>query len=152
LLSLLIRVTTSPSTILGGAVILIILLMYATRRIQTRFFRFELNRVGIHFILLILIVLIAIKSLMLSWFIVALLLTASAYYLSNPLVKIMRLIIFGIILAFFLWGATAVNGNLYDFIIQWIPRFNFAQLPSILLTALMGGGICSLFMVRRERY
>ena len=152
LLSFLIHITTSPSTILGGAALLIFTLMLATRRIQTRFFRFELNRVGIHFILLILLALIAVKSLLLSWFVAAILLTASAFYLSSPFAKIVRLIFLGVIIGFFLLGATAASGNLHSFLIQWLPRFSFAQLPSIILTALIGGGICSLFMVRRERY
>ncbi|MCS6971744.1 MAG: hypothetical protein N2Z22_00610 [Turneriella sp.] len=133
------------------AALLIPGVFYPLRVLQNTMLRAELNRCGMHILVqsaLTLGLFVAPAAAALSLWQLAL---ASGYNRAALWSKLLRLFFIFLPLFLLLSAATRPMGNYANFLLAWLPSFNVAELPQLVLFCITGGNLTALLFVPREK-
>jgi hypothetical protein len=138
--------------ILGVVVILLVpVIFFPVRILQKTMLRAELNRAGLHLLLLALLTIVCFVSPLTAVFGLFALTAASAYARATLSRKLLRLLILGAIAAIFVMMTRDALGSFINFFAAYLPALNAASLLSLVLLCLIAGNIVALLFVPRER-
>lgn len=138
--------------ILGVVVILLVpVIFFPVRILQKTMLRAELNRAGLHLLLLALLTIVCFVSPLTAVFGLFALTAASAYARATLSRKLLRLLILGAIAAIFVMMTRDALGSFTNFFAAYLPALNAASLLSLVLLCLITGNIVALLFVPRER-
>lgn len=151
LLKLALRFIKADLAIVGVALVLLPAIYIPIRLLQRSVLRAELNRAGLHLLVLLFLTGALFVNPMAAVFGMLTLALFSGFSRAQFARKILRLTILALIVAAFVWAARSPLGNFVNFFSALLPAFSVPQLPQIALLSFIGGNLVALLFVPRER-
>ncbi len=151
LLKLVLRFIKADLPFVGVALVLLPAIYIPVRLLQRSVLRAELNRAGLHLLVLLLLSGALFVNPLVAVFGMLILALFSGFSRAALSRKILRLAIVALFFAVFVFAARSPLGNFINFFAALLPSFTVTQLPQIALLCFTGGNLVALLFVPRER-
>lgn len=148
---LVLKFTRSDFPAAAFAILLIPAVFFPLRILQKTMLRAELNRPGLHLLILVFLTAALFLSPLNALVGLLQLTAASGYSRATRLRKLLRLLVVVAPVAFLALAASAPMGSLTNFLAAYLPAFSAASLPNLVILCLVGGNLTALLFVPRER-
>lgn len=151
LLKLALRFIKTDLAIVGVALVLLPAVYIPVRLLQRSVLRAELNRAGLHLLVLLLLTGAIFVNPLIAVFGMLVLALFSGFSRATLPRRLLRFAVVALIGVVFIFAARQPLGNFVNFLAALLPAFTAAQLLQIVLLCFIGGSLMALLFVPRER-